>query len=183
MLYMMKNKLPRFLMAILLLVAVNFKARAQAAKSTLAVGDKMPNFSLTDQDGKVYNSNDHTGKNILVIYFYPKDESMVCTKEACSFRDSFNDFTSAGAKVIGINAGTVASHKAFSEHYKLPFTLLSDPDNKVYALFGVKNKMFMTGRETFIVDLHGRIVFAYEAMMQGKKHADDALAFIKAQRK
>ncbi|MDR3696975.1 peroxiredoxin [Mucilaginibacter sp.] len=177
---MMKNTLPHFLTMILLLVCINFKVRAQAEKSPLAVGDQMPSFSLTDQSGKVFNSADHFGKNILVIYFYPKDESMVCTKEACSFRDSFNDFTKAGARVIGINGGTVASHKAFSEHYKLPFTLLSDPDNKVYHLFGVQNKMFMTGRETFIVDLHGKIVFAYEAMMQGKKHADDALAFIKA---
>jgi len=180
MLYMMKNILPGFLMAILLLVSAGFKVRAQAERNTLAVGDQMPSFSLTDQNGKVFSSDDHLGKNILVIYFYPKDESMVCTKEACSFRDSFNDFIKAGAMVIGINSGTVASHTAFSEHYKLPFTLLSDPDNKVYHLFGVQNKMFMTGRETFIVDLRGKIVFAYEAMMQGKKHADDALAFIKA---
>jgi peroxiredoxin Q/BCP len=177
---MIKNTLPGFLIAILILVSVNFNVSAQAQKNALAVGDQMPSFSLTDQNGNTFNSADYAGKNFLVIYFYPKDESMVCTKEACSFRDSFNDFTKAGARVIGINSGTVASHKAFSEHYQLPFTLLSDPDNKVYHLFGVQNKMFMTGRETFIVDLHGKIVFAYEAMMQGKKHADDALAFIKA---
>jgi len=146
----------------------------------LVVGDTMPSFSLTDQNGKTFNSADYTGKQFLVIYFYPKDESMVCTKEACSFRDSFNDFTKAGAIVIGINNGKVASHKEFSDHYKLPFILLSDPGDKIYHLFGVKKQMFMTGRETFIVDLKGKVVFAYEAMMQGKKHADDALAFIKA---
>lgn len=155
-------------------------AKAQAEKKTLAVGDAMPAFTLIAQNGKVFNSADYAGKKFLVIYFYPKDESMVCTKEACSFRDSFNDFTKAGAMVIGVNGGTVASHKAFADHYKLPFTLLSDPDNKVYQLFGVKNTMFMTGRETFIVDLHGKIAFTYEAMLQGKKHADDALAYIKA---
>jgi peroxiredoxin Q/BCP len=74
----------------------------------------------------------------------------------------------------------VASHKEFSDHYKLPFILLSDPGEKVYHLFGVKNSMFMPGRETLVIDKHGKIVFVYEAMMQGKKHADDALAYIKA---
>jgi thioredoxin-dependent peroxiredoxin len=170
----------RCILSFLFLILVFIKVQAQSEPKALVVGDTMPSFSLTDQNGKVFNSADYAGKHFLVIYFYPKDESMVCTKEACSFRDSFNDFTKAGAIVTGINGGTVASHKAFSDHYKLPFTLLSDPDNKVYHLFGVKNKMFMSGRETFIIDLHGKVVFAYEAMMQGKKHSDDALAFIKA---
>lgn len=176
----MKTKSAACSILFLLLLMITFiRVKAQSEPKSLAVGDTMPAFSLTDQNGKVFNSADYAGKHFLVIYFYPKDESMVCTKEACSFRDSFNDFTKAGAMVIGINGGTVASHKAFSDHYKLPFTLLSDPDNKVYHQFGVKNKMFMTGRETFIIDLHGKVVFAYEAMMQGKKHSDDALAFIK----
>src|SRR5450755_599063 len=132
--------IPSFLLSFIISIAVN----AQSGQKQLVVGDTMPAFSLTDQDGKVFNSADYKGKNILVIYFYPKDESMVCTKEACSFRDSFNDFAKAGAKVIGINGGTVASHKEFSDHYKLPFILLSDPGNKVYHLFGVQDKMFMT---------------------------------------
>jgi peroxiredoxin Q/BCP len=176
---MKKNSIIGFLAVLLLLFTINAGVKAQSEQKELVVGDQMPSFSLIAQDGKVFNSVDYVGKSILVIYFYPKDESMVCTKEACSFRDSFNDFTKAGARVIGINGGTVASHKEFSDHYKLPFTLLSDPDNKVYHLFGVKNKMFMTGRETFIVDLNGKIAFTYEAMMQGKKHADDALNYIK----
>ena len=155
---------------------------AQSDKKNLEVGDQMPAFKLTDQDGKVFNSADFVGKSYLVIYFYPKDESMVCTKEACSFRDSFDDFTKAGAKVIGINGGTVESHKEFRDHYKLPFTLLSDPDNKVYHQFGVKKVMFMTGRETFVIDRKGKIVFTYTSMMSGKEHSDDALAYIKAHR-
>jgi peroxiredoxin Q/BCP len=180
---MRKNFITSFIAALLLSFMINTAAKAQLEQKELVIGDKMPSFTLTSQDGKTFNSADYVGKSVLVIYFYPKDESMVCTKEACSFRDSFNDFTKAGAKVIGINGGTVASHKEFSDHYKLPFTLLSDPDNKVYHLFGVKNKMFMTGRETFIVDTHGKIVYAYAAMMQGQKHADDALAYIKAHNK
>ena len=177
---MKKKIISLFVSAFLVAAIVNIAATVKMDQPTLVVGDMMPNFSLVAQDGKTFNSADHIGKNFLVIYFYPKDESMVCTKEACSFRDSFDDFTKAGAKVIGINGGTVETHKAFPEHYKLPFILLSDPGDKVYHQFGVKNKMFMTGRETFIVDTHGKIVYAYEAMMQGKKHADDALAYIKA---
>ena len=154
--------------------------RFSATDKHLEVGDTVPSFMLTDQDGKSFNIADHIGKKVLVIYFYPKDESMVCTKEACAFRDSFDAFTKAGAMVIGINGGSVASHKEFQQHYKLPFTLLSDPGNKVYDRFGVKNKLFMSGRETFVIDLKGKVVYSHEAMLQGKEHADDALAYIKA---
>jgi len=167
--------------ALLLLLMAHTSANAQTSPHALDVGDKLPDFSLTDQYGKVFNTKDYVGKSVLVIYFYPKDESMVCTKEACSFRDSFNDFTKAGAIVIGINGGTVASHKEFSDHYKLPFILLSDPGDKIYHLFGIKKFMFMTGRKTFVVAKNGVITFSYESMLQGKEHSDDALNFIKSQ--
>lgn len=176
---MMKGLFAGLIMSLLCAPVYVFTKQASGNNRPLVVGDRMPAFSLTDQFGKTFNSADYTGKSILVIYFYPKDESMVCTKEACSFRDSFNDFAKAGAKVIGINGGTVASHKEFSDHYKLPFTILSDPGDKVYHLFGVKNVLFMTGRQTFVIDLKGRVAFTYESMIQGKKHADDALAFIR----
>jgi peroxiredoxin Q/BCP len=177
----MRNLFSKYLLFVLwILCMLNLAAEAQSSKKSLAVGDMMPSFSLRDQDGNLFNSTEHIGKNILVIYFYPKDESMVCTKEACSFRDDFDQVTKAGAKVIGINGGTVASHKAFEQHYKLPFILLSDPGDKVYNFFGVKNKLFMSGRETFIVDLKGKIVYKYEAMLEGKAHADNALQFIRA---
>ncbi|MEO6850316.1 MAG: peroxiredoxin [Mucilaginibacter sp.] len=173
----MKNILSglHFFLTILFLCICSSPSKAQ----TLKVGDTMPAFSLYNQDGKLFKSSDYVGKSILVVYFYPKDESMVCTKEACSFRDSFDQFTAAGAKVIGINGGTVASHKEFQQHYKLPFILLSDPGDKVYKLFGVKGKLFFSGRETFVIDLKGKVVYTHEAMMQGKEHADDALLFIK----
>jgi len=176
---MIKVLLAGFMASMLFLPAYVFRLQEHGSSEALVVGDQMPAFSLTDQNDKTFKSGDYVGKNILVIYFYPKDESMVCTKEACSFRDSFNDFAKAGAKVIGINGGTVASHKEFSDHYKLPFILLSDPGDKVYHLFGVADKFFMTGRQTFVIDLHGKVAFTYESMIQGKKHADDALAFIR----
>jgi peroxiredoxin Q/BCP len=167
---------------LLLLFIANTAVKAQTSSQSLDVGDKLPAFSLTDQNGKVFNSQDYVGKKSLVIYFYPKDESMVCTKEACAFRDSFNDFTKAGALVVGINGGSVASHKEFSDHYKLPFVLLSDPDNKVYHLFGIKKVLFMTGRKTFVVAKNGIITFSFDSMMQGKEHAADALKFLQSEK-
>ena len=179
---MVKGLLAGLIMSVLFSPADVFTKQAPEIKKPLIVGDKMPSFSLSDQYSKTFSSTDYVCKNILVIYFYPKDESMVCTKEACSFRDSFNDFAKAGAKVIGINGGTVASHKEFSDHYKLPFILLSDPGDKVYHLFGVEDKFFMTGRQTFVIDLKGKVAFTYESMIQGRKHAADALAFIRSHR-
>jgi len=172
-----------FVAAVLIMLFTVAYSHATSGDKTLIVGDAVPKFSLLDQDGHTFNMSDYIGKKVLVIYFYPKDESMVCTKEACAFRDSFDSFSKAGAMVVGINGGTVASHKEFQQHYKLPFTLLSDPDNKIYNLFGVKGKMFFTGRETFVVDLKGKIVYTHEAMLEGKEHADDALQFIIAANK
>lgn len=147
--------------------------------TTLNVGDTLPAFSLADQDGKTFNTADYVGKKQLVIYFYPKDESAVCTKEACSFRDSFADFTAAGAVVVGINSGTVASHKEFQANHNLPFTLLSDPDNKVLKQFGIKNVLFLTGRETFLIGLDGKVTYKFRSFLKGSDHSAKMLEFLK----
>ncbi|MBS1917051.1 MAG: peroxiredoxin [Bacteroidetes bacterium] len=173
----MKNLVGIFFSAIFFLQC-NF-----AQMKRLEVGDKVPLFTLKQTDNTDFNINDYIGKKILVIYFYPKDESAVCTKEACSFRDSYTDFTNAGALVIGINAASVETHKAFQQNHQLPFILLSDPGNKVLKMFGVKNKFFITGRETFVVGLDGKIAYTYTAFMQGKEHSDKALEFIKQMNK
>lgn len=146
---------------------------------TLKVGDQVPRFILKDQNGRNVDIADYIGKEKLVIYFYPKDESPGCTKEACAFRDSFADYTDAGARVIGINSGSVESHKAFAEKQRLPFTLLSDPGNRVLKQFGVKNVLFLTGRETFVVGLDGKIAFRYRALMNAAAHNDKVLEFLK----
>lgn len=150
-----------------------------AQGKTLKVGDESPVFSLRDQNDSLFNSKDYVGRKILVIFFYPKDESSVCTKEACSFRDNYSDFEKSGAIVIGINSGTVESHRSFIKNHQLPFTLLSDPENKVLNLFGVKKKFFISGRETFVVDKTGKIVFTYNSMTNGPAHERETLEFIK----
>lgn len=150
-----------------------------SAQKHLAVGDAIPSFVLKDAEGKDFDIKDYVGKKILVIYFYPKDESSVCTKEACTFRDSYSDFEKAGATVIGINDGTVESHKSFQQNHQLPFVLLSDPNNVVLKMFGVKSKFFISGRETFVVDKNGKIVFTFESLTKGAAHSDKALEFVK----
>ena len=152
------------------------------AMETINIGDPVPHFTLKDQQGNDVDIADYIGEKKLVIYFYPKDESPGCTKEACAFRDSFADYTDAGAVVIGINSGSVASHKAFAEKYRLPFTLLSDPGNRVLKQFGVKNVLFLTGRETFVVGLDGKVAFKYRALMNATEHNDKVLEFLKKQR-
>ena len=156
-----------------------FFLSCNSQNKSMRVGDSVPVFSLKDQHDRLFTVTDYIGKKILVIYFYPKDESSVCTKEACSFRDGYSDFTKAGAMVIGINAGSVETHKKFIQNHQLPFILLSDPDNKVLKMFGVKKKFFISGRETFVVDKSGKIVFTYDSFTNGPAHEREALSFIK----
>jgi peroxiredoxin Q/BCP len=157
----------------------NILQESSGQGKTLKVGDSAPIFSLRDQNDILFNINDYSGEKILVIFFYPKDESSVCTKEACSFRDNYSDFTKAGAMVIGINSGTVESHKNFINNHQLPYSILSDPDNKVLKMFGVRKKFFISGRETFVIDKTGKIVFTYDSFTNGPAHEKEALAFIK----
>ncbi|SFC49017.1 peroxiredoxin Q/BCP [Parapedobacter composti] len=146
--------------------------------NTLGVGDKIPLFILKNQYGNDVDIADYIGKNILVIFFYPKDESPGCTKQVCAIRDSFADYAGAGALVFGINSGSVASHRSFVEKHQLPFMLLSDPGNRVLKAFGVKNVLFLTGRETFVVGLDGRIAFRYRALLNAINHNDQILNFL-----
>ena len=127
----------------------------------IEVGDKVPNFILQDQNGKTFNLESELGSK-MVIYFYPKNNTPACTKEACKFRDEYESFTDLDVKVIGISSDSVASHKKFEEKYNLPFLLLADIDNKVRGLFGVpKSMIFLPGRVTYVIDKNGIIQYAF----------------------
>jgi len=99
--------------------------------AAIAVGDNAPDFRLKDQHGRDVALSDHRGSKAVVLYFYPKDETPGCTKEACGFRDAYEDFVAAGAEVIGISGDAVDRHEAFAQHHRLPFTLLADEGNRV----------------------------------------------------
>lgn len=143
----------------------------------LKVGDMIPRFSLPDQDGRIVDIGDYLGRKKLVIFFYPQDGSLNCTREACYFRDLTEVFDEAGAVVIGISRQSVESHKNFADKNRLPYTLLSDSKNEVRKSFGVPSKAFgfIPGRVTYVTDREGRVVFIFESQTDTQRHADEAL--------
>lgn len=143
---------------------------------SLKTGDSAPEFTLPDQDGKQVSLSALKGQNV-VLYFYPKDDTPGCTKEACQFRDSFPDFQNVNATVLGISADSVKSHKKFAERYKLSFPLLSDEDKKVINMYDVWKQKSMFGkkymgieRTTYIIDPDGRIKNMFNKVRVPKHH-------------
>ncbi len=147
---------------------------------SLSIGDTAPHFTLNDQNGNKFDSKDHIGKKPLVLFFYPKDYTPGCTKEACSFRDSYEEFTEQGAEVIGISADSEASHRKFASSYKLPFILLADTQNKVRKLFKVEKALFnlLPGRETYVIDKEGKVSMVFNSM-GASQHIAKALRALK----
>lgn len=156
-----------------------FRTIQESNNPTMKVGDTIPDFTSKDSDGNDFDSQNYIGKQPLVIYFYPKDDTPGCTVEACSFRDNYQDFKDLGAEVIGISSDSVASHIKFKSKYKLPFILLSDNDKKIRKLFGVQNNLFIIpGRETFVADKNGTILLIFNSM-SADSHITKALQALK----
>lgn len=145
----------------------------------LQIGDKLPFFTAKDSEGNDFEIKEYIGQP-LVIYFYPKDETRVCTEQACSFRDNYEDFKNLGAEVIGISSDSSSSHKRFSKKYKLPFILLSDEGKKLRKLFGVQNDLLglIPGRVTYVIDKNGILILIFNSM-SGKIHIEKALEALK----
>lgn len=146
----------------------------------LEVGDKAPSFSLKDQNGKTVKLSDYKGKKV-VLYFYPKDDTPGCTKEACSLRDNNKKIQVANAEVIGVSADGQASHEKFIDKYGLPFTLLSDPDHSMMEKYGAWGEKNMYGkivqgviRSTFIIDEEGKIAHVFRKV-KTDTHGEDVL--------
>lgn len=146
----------------------------------LVIGSTVPKFELRDQHGQLFSINSVLGKKNLVIYFYPKDDSPGCTKEACSFRDQFEVFAEADALIIGISAQSVKSHLEFAEKHRLNYTLLSDTGNKVRKLFGVPGNLFglIPGRVTYVINKEGKVAYMFNSQIQADKHVDEALRIL-----
>lgn len=148
---------------------------------SLKEGDSIPSFVATDDSGTMRSISASELDGPKVIYFYPKDDTPGCTKEACSFRDHFEDFTDLGVEVIGISADSVESHKNFKAKHRLPFTLLSDENNTVRKQFGAKTNLFglIPGRVTYVIDKNGVIINLFSSQLNIDKHIDEALASLK----
>ena len=144
------------------------------------VGDKAPDFKLPSQMGDKVTLSEYLGKKNVVLYFYPKDETRGCTREACEFRDRYDVFTGLGAEVLGVSSDTLESHKSFATHHGLPFLLLSDEGGKVRKLYGVPSSMgIIPGRVTYIIDKKGVVRHIFNSQFQPEKHIEEALKVLK----
>jgi peroxiredoxin Q/BCP len=148
-------------------------------QSSAQVGDTAPDFTLPNQEGQPVALHDLLGKGPIVLYFYPKDESSGCTAEACSFRDSYEAFLTAGAEVIGVSGDSAQSHQSFAQHHRLPFILLSDGDGVVRKQYNVTPTLgLIPGRVTFIIDQKGIIRQRFSSQIAPTKHVTEALRVI-----
>jgi thioredoxin-dependent peroxiredoxin len=144
------------------------------------VGDKAPDFALPSQSGDQVRLSDRLGERVVVLYFYPKDNTRGCTAEACAFRDSHEVFTDAGAEVIGISSDSADKHAAFAGQHKLPFTLVSDAGGQVRKSYGVPSVLGMLpGRVTYVIDRTGTVRHVFNSMTNIGGHASDALTVVR----
>jgi peroxiredoxin Q/BCP len=140
----------------------------------LKVGDTAPAFAGQADDGRLLSLGELLAKGPLVLYFYPKDETMGCTAEACSFRDRWDPVQAENATVVGVSGDSVSSHSSFKSHHSLPFTLISDPDGVIRGAYGVKGRLIQP-RVTFVIDEGGIIRHIYNSQMNATRHVDEAL--------
>jgi len=139
-----------------------------------------PDFSLLDQDGQTVSLKTLLGRKSIVLFFYPKDESPVCSAQVCAFRDSYAQFIDTGAQLIGISSDSVASHKHFHEKHHLPYRLLSDMDGKVRQAYRVPSTLgLIPGRTTYVIDSQGMIRYTFSSQFNIGKHIADTLRIVK----
>lgn len=147
----------------------------------LQIGDPAPEFELLNQKGEMVRLSDYLGKKTVVLYFYPKDETPGCVKEACGFRDSYEDFIEVGAEVIGVSDDSIDSHRLFSLSRRLPFVLLSDQKGKIRKTYGVSGSFLglIPGRETFVIDKNGILRHRFSSQTQIGTHIKEALEMVR----
>jgi peroxiredoxin Q/BCP len=142
----------------------------------LAVGDVAPPFTAVLQDGSTFDSASVIGKKAVVLFFYPKDHTPVCTKEACAFRDAYSQFVDAGCEVIGVSCDSAARHERFADRHRLPYPLATDADGSLRRAFGMKPLLgFLPGRTTFVIDRDGIVRLVFSALFASDEHVKKAL--------
>jgi thioredoxin-dependent peroxiredoxin len=170
-------KAPLCLAASVLLAASLFACgatrRPDGGEGMLAAGTDAPNLSAVDQNGKQHQLSAERGHPVIV-YFYPKDGTPGCTKEACAFRDAWNKFKDANVQVFGVSEDDAKSHEEFSKEQKLPFPILADPNGEWLRAFGVPSRLGMASRVSFLIDKSGKIAKVYPDVDPGV-HADEVL--------
>lgn len=153
----------------------------QADKGKVQVGDQAPLFSLPTQSGTTVNLGDFKDKSVVVLYFYPKDDTKGCTDEACSFRDNYDVFKQAGAEVIGVSSDSEESHQHFASKYRLPFILVSDKKGVLRKQYGVPTTLgILPGRVTYVIDKQGVVRHIFNDMFNAQKHIKEALSVVQS---
>jgi peroxiredoxin Q/BCP len=146
----------------------------------LKVGDPAPDHVMNTHTGEQVALPDYRGKQPVIVFFYPRDGTPVCTKEACSFRDSHEDFTEAGALVIGISSDSAARHQEFAEQHRLPFLLVSDKKGEVRRAFGVPRTLgLLPGRVTYVIDREGIVRHIFSSQFAADRHVHEALKVVR----
>ncbi len=143
------------------------------------IGDRALDFTLPSSTGENISLSQFFGKKNVVIFFYPMDESPVCSREAEAFRDNYEGFKELGAEIIGISSQGVESHRSFARRHNLPFILLSDVDNRVRKLYGVSTTIGIPGRVTFVIDKEGVVKHVFSSQFRPAKHAEEARSAVK----
>jgi peroxiredoxin Q/BCP len=147
---------------------------------SLQVGDRVPDLTLSAHDGRVISLNQVSNSQTIVLFFYPADNTPICTAEACAFRDAYQDFVEAGAAVIGISGDSQATHGAFARAQNLPYALVSDPDGELRRAFGVpKGLGLLPGRVTYVIDRQGIVRHVFKSQFFGRRHMQEALRVVR----
>jgi peroxiredoxin Q/BCP len=142
-------------------------------------GDKAPEVTFTVHDGRQMSLSKFRGQPV-VLFFYPADNTPICTREACSFRDAYRDFQQAGAVVIGVSGDTLSNHEHFVAVKQLPYLLASDADGTLRRAFGVRKRLgLLPGRITYVIDREGIVRDAYQALFLAKSHVENALRIVR----
>jgi peroxiredoxin Q/BCP len=153
---------------------------SQASAPRPSVGERAPDFTLPGPAGAPVRLAELLGKGPVVVYFYPKDETLGCTVEACAFRDTFDEFIAAGADVVGISRDDTESHARFAAHHRLPFRLLSDPTGEVHARYGVARQLgIVPERITFVLDRDGIVRHVVSSMVRMRAHVNESLSVVR----
>jgi peroxiredoxin Q/BCP len=152
-------------------------------KGKVEVGSVAPDFTLPSQSGDMVSLEDFLGHKPVILFFYPKDDTPGCTKQACAFRDNYEEFRKLDAKVIGISSDSVESHESFAARYNLPFTLLSDEGGIVRKLYGVPNTFgLFPGRVTYVIDQEGVVRHVFSSQVEAARHVEEALKTVRSVR-
>lgn len=169
-------KLNRIIMASVIMMTVGCNSNQTEEMAKPQIGDLAPEFELKNANGDLIRLADFRGEKSVVVYFYPKDDTPGCTAQACSFRDSYDDFVDAGAEVIGISSDGSGSHQGFAGKHNLQFILLSDPDGSVRKAYGAYDLFGMIpGRVTFVIDKDGKIIHKFDSQLSPTKHIKESL--------